>query len=206
MSKFFSTTFGKISGKHGTAVASIVNGESILRVYTPPANPNSVGQLTQRMKFGLVITSLNPLRAMIIIGFCDTRGFNLAVSYALRNAVTGTYPDLSIDYAKVLLSSGSLQQSSAVNVSKLTGTKVAIVWDPVVWANASPDDTVHLAFLNPDNKTVVFVQAQAIRSLGRLEPELPSIWVGSNVHSWIFFTSPDGQQSSVSQYIGTVQL
>jgi len=62
MAKYTSTTFGKISGKHGTAVAAIMNGQPVLKVFTPPANPNSAGQQSQRIKFGLVASGLNPLR------------------------------------------------------------------------------------------------------------------------------------------------
>jgi hypothetical protein len=206
MSKFSSTTFGKISGKHGTAVASTREGKSILRVYTPPSNPNTDAQQSQRIKFGLVAVSLNPLRNIIYYGFGGTNGYSQAYSLALRNAITGTYPAFSINYAKVMLSSGSLPQSPSVNVTKGAGTDVTVEWDVSVWTNGSPDDLVHICFLNDSTKAVVYSQAQVIRSAGQSAIVLPAVWAGAVIHCWIFFASPGSQKCSVSQYIGTVAL
>ena len=69
MAKYLSTTFGKISGKHGTAVAAVVNGESVLKIFTPPSDRKTTGQLAQRSKFALVFSALNPLRNIITVGF-----------------------------------------------------------------------------------------------------------------------------------------
>jgi hypothetical protein len=204
MAKYISTTFGRISGKHGTAVAAITNGKPVLRVFTPPSNPKTLGQQTQRLKFGLVVSSLNPLRNIISIGFGSKNGFNQATSLALRNAVTGNYPDFTLNYSKVIISSGSLPQSPAASASVQPNMNVLVNWDDTVWSNGSPDDVVYVAFLNPVTKTAVFVEALAKRQDGKLTAVLPSTWSGANIHAWLFFTSDDRQLSSVSQYLGTV--
>jgi hypothetical protein len=204
MAKYLSTTFGKISGKHGTAVAAVVNGESILKIFTPPSNPNTQGQLIQRLKFGMVLSSLNPLRNVITVGFGDKRGYYQAASFALRNAVTGTYPDLSINYPKIILSSGSLPQSPAVTIAAPGDMNVSVSWDKTVWSNGSSDDPVFIAFLNPVTQMVVFSEAQAKRDDGTLNVLLPAPWLGATLHVWLFFNSVDRKQSSVSQYAGTI--
>ena len=194
MAKYFSTTFGKISGKHGTAVAAKVNGESILKIFPPPSNPNSHGQLVQRLK----------LRNVITVGFGDKRGYYQAASFALRNAISGTYPDLSINYPKIVLSSGSLPQSPALSIAAPGNMNVSVSWDKTVWSNGSSDDPVFVAFLNPVTQMVVFAEAQAKRDDGTLNVLMPGPWLGATIHVWLFFTSIDRKQSSVSQYIGTV--
>jgi len=140
------------------------------------------------------------------VGFGIPEGYNTASSLALRNAITGTFPNYSLDFSKVLVSSGSLPQSHTVTVTKLTGTQVEVKWDPSVWTNGSPVDLVHVAFLNAETKMLVYDQAQATRSQGILEIHLPEVWLGANVHVWFFFTTTDGRQSSVSQYLGILKL
>lgn len=203
MAQFRSTTFGAISGKHGTAVASTRNGKSILRVFTP-AKSNSPAQQVQRMKFGITTKSLNVLRNLIYIGFGGLYGFYSAVSYALRHAVVGDYPDFSLDYAKVLVSTGTLPQSVNVGIAVVANTGAEITWNTETWSTGSADDMIYIGFLNPATQMPVFVEAQARRNEGRLTVPLPRTWVGATIHAWLFFVSPDGQQSSVSQYLGTI--
>lgn len=55
MATFNSTTFGAISGRHGSAVAAYTkNGKCILKVFKTPSNPNTDKQVAQRTKFGFV--------------------------------------------------------------------------------------------------------------------------------------------------------
>lgn len=204
MAEFLSTTFGKISGKHGTAVAAVVNGKSVIKVFNPPSNPNSPAQQTQRLKFGLVMTTLNLLRSLIYIGFGSKAGFYGAVSYALRNAVEGVYPNFSINYGKMLVSSGSLPQSPEVTVTVVAGVGVDISWDTATWNTGSSDDSVYIGFLNPDMLMPYFDEAKGTRKDGKLTVTLPEVWKGATVHGWLFFVSPDGQLSSVSQYLGAI--
>ena len=49
MAKFSSTTFGPISGRHGTAVAATTkDGKSYIRVYRAPSNPKTEKQVAHR--------------------------------------------------------------------------------------------------------------------------------------------------------------
>src|SRR5690606_6978820 len=72
-------------------------------------------QREQRARFGLVARFLQPIRVLLDLGFADkTRGksvtgYNVAIGYTLRNAVTGTFPDYSVDYTRLLISLGHLQ-------------------------------------------------------------------------------------------------
>ena len=204
MAKYLSTTFGKISGKHGTAVAAVVNGESVLKIFTSPSNPKTAKQQAQRSKFALVFSALNPLRNIFTVGFGEKRGYYQAASLALRNAIEGTYPAFSVNYAKVVLSSGSLPQSPAVSISAPGNMNVAVAWDKTVWSTGDASDPVYVAFLNPLTQMVIFAEAQAKRDDGTLTILLPTPWLGATLHAWLFFTSADRKISSVSQYVGTV--
>ena len=65
MAKFESTTFGLISGRHGTAVAAKCNGKNVLRVYSAPSDPKTPKQLAQRAKFSQFSLTLRPLKSIL---------------------------------------------------------------------------------------------------------------------------------------------
>jgi hypothetical protein len=208
MAKFNSTTFGTISGRHGSAVATTSkDGQSILRVYKAPSNPKTEAQVAHRAKFALVNSELSRMSKLFATSFGSSKGTQLAVGLAMRNAVTGSYPNFVVDYSKLTISMGSLQpaqQSSAV----LTGaTTVKVEWDtPDDTFQGSPQDNVQLVFMNPVTKVGVLKEVAAIRSAGSVEVELPSVWTGAAIHCWIYFTASDGSQTSTSQYVSLIQL
>jgi hypothetical protein len=206
MAKFFSTTFGRISGKHGSAVASHRNGVSILKVFTPPTDSRSKNQLMQRQKFGLVANSLSPLRPIIYQGYGSKEAFAKAFSWALRNAITGIYPDLTLDYSKVMLSTGTLAQSAAFSCVKGAANQVSITWDATVYGNTDGNDPVNLVFYNPVQRTPIFIQGSFIRSTGKADINMPPLWAGASIHCWMFFTSVNATNASMSQYIGKITL
>ena len=112
MARFTSSTFGKISGKHGTAVAAVrKDGLCILKEYRIASNPNTSGQKNQRGKFGFVMKELNCFRKLFTITFGGQYGINKAVSLAMKNAVTGEFPAFEMDYSHVQISEKTFTQN-----------------------------------------------------------------------------------------------
>ena len=206
MARFLSGTFGKISGKHGSAVAIVMKGKTILRIYTPPTNPNTKPQQAQRLKFAMVAKVLAPMRNIITVGFGEKQGYYQATSLAMRNAISGTYPYFSVIYNKVILSNGSLPLSPVAGFSVLADGNFLVDWDRTLCGNGASDDEVKVAFFNPATQMAVFVEAQAKRDDGTLTTTPPATWMGTTIHAWLFFTSAGGKQSSVCQYIGSVEM
>ncbi len=68
------------------------------------ANPRTQGQVDQRSKFVTVLRFLQPMTDFLKVGFKlyakKMTQFNSAMSYNLLNAVTGEYPNYSVDYEK----------------------------------------------------------------------------------------------------------
>ncbi len=207
MSEFISSTFGKISGRHGTAVAmkSKSTGKTYLRMHTIPSDPKTVKQVTQRFKFGFVNKEMNCMRNLFKLTFGGNKGVNHGVSLAF-GALTGEYPDFSIDFSKLIISQGSLNVAGQVNVIKTIGITLKFDWDTTIGFQGDDNDLVNIVLLNADTKIGLHKQENVIRSIGTTEIELPAVWAGQSVHCWIFFTSSDGISYSNSQYIDLVQL
>jgi hypothetical protein len=207
MSEFISSTFGKISGRHGTAVAmkSKSTGKTYLRLHSVPSDPKTAKQVAQRFKFGFVNREMNCMRNLFKITYGGNQGVSRGVSLAF-NAVTGEYPDYVIDFSKLVIAEGGLNTSSFLKVAKTTGNTLKFEWDTTVGFQGDDNDGVNIVLLNDQNKIGLLKQNIVLRSLGTVDIELPAVWEGQSVHCWIYFSSPDGTLNSNSQYIDLVQL
>jgi hypothetical protein len=207
MSEFISSTFGKISGRHGTAVAMKFKktGKTYLRLHSVASDPKTPKQLAQRAKFGFVNKEMNCMRNLFKITFGENNGVNHGISRAFE-AVTGEYPDYAIDFSKLVISEGGLNTSSFLNITKTVGTTLKFEWDTTVGYQGDDNDGVNIVLLNDQNRVGLLKQNIVLRSVGTVDIELPAIWAGQSVHCWIYFSSPDEIMNSNSQFIDTVQL
>lgn len=207
MSEFISSTFGKISGKHGSAVAmkSKATGKTYLRLHAVPTDPKTEKQMAQRAKFGFVNQEMNCMRNLFKITFGGNQGVSTGVSLAFK-ALEGEYPDFSINYSKLILSLGNVNTSGLLNVTKLAGTTLKFEWDTTIGFQGDDNDLVSIVLLNAETKIGKIYQNNIKRIEGSTEILLPEVWLGQQVHCWIFFSTPNGNSNSNSQYIDLVQL
>jgi len=207
MSKFISSTFGLISGRHGTAVAMISKstGKNYLRIHTVPSDPKTAKQLAQRAKFGFVTSEMNCFHNLFKITFGGNQGVSHGLSLAFK-AVTGTYPNFSFDYSKLVLSTGGLDITGQVSCLKTTGTTVQCEWDKTIGFQSNDNDAVNLVFFEENDKIGILKRNVAVRSAGNIEIVLPDVWIGHEIHCWIFFSTANDSMNSNSRYISAVQL
>lgn len=111
---------GLIQGRQGNNVFSIQNGTQVLKAYNPSvANPRTLAQQTQRVKFALAgkMSGATPNLALLGLSAAGNRGRRARfVSMLTRIAsVTGSLGDLtaSIPYQSVIYSEGSTPRYSA---------------------------------------------------------------------------------------------
>ena len=214
MASFNSTTFGEISGRHGSAVAAKTkNNGNVLRVFKAPSNPNTGKQLTQRTKFAFVIAYLSCMRELFKYTFRNKGGFDTAMSYALKNAVTGTISEWAMDLSKLAIATGSTNvYSSGTRSATVTGgTTVKIDWytgniHNSITDAAKANDTVTVVFFNEELREAMLYEPEVARIDGTLEVELPDNWADGKAHSWMYFTRANGSMNSNSVYISEIQL
>ena len=202
MARFTSSTFGKISGKHGTAVAAVrKDGLCILKEYRIASNPNSVGQKNQRAKFGFVMKEINCLRSVFTRNFGGQYGINKVVAKAMKTAVTGEFPDFKLDYSKLEIASGSLDNTSELGMERINENLLRLSWNTDFIMSGSTSDKVNVVLLNSLTKFMIERYECALRSDGKVEIQIPTGWLGSDMQGWIYLTSADGKTNSTSQYI-----
>ncbi|MDR3652844.1 MAG: DUF6266 family protein [Paludibacter sp.] len=207
MAKFNSTTFGTISGGHGSAVAATTkDGQNILRIYKAPSNPNTPAQVVQRGKIGFVNTELSPLRDIFKVTYRNNKGMNLAVSYALRNAITSTSPNFALDYSNICFAWGSIQLPEQTTATPDDGNTIRFDWDTTLRKKNEDPDELNVILMNENSKFTILRERVSLRDAATTKVSVPAIWAGTEVHCWIYFSTPENNLTSVSKYLGLLQL
>lgn len=198
---------GGFSGKVGNVVGGTWKGIDYMRSKTSRRNFNpSQAQLEQQVKFGLAVRFVQTMSGLVEISFRNfavhQTGINSAVSYTLKNAITGTYPLFSIDYTDALVSRGDLPNVLGPAVTVGAGSVLNWSWtDNSGVGIAKATDKALLAAYCPDLGQCIYTTAGANRSAVADSLNLLA-FAGLNVHTWIGFISQDGRNVATSIYTG----
>jgi hypothetical protein len=212
MGKIAQGVLGGFSGKVGNIVGGTWKGIDYMRI--KPANvsnPKTQGQLDQRSKFSTVLKFLQPLTDFLKVGFklyaIKMTQFNSAMSYNLNNAITGTYPNFTIDYTKALVSRGSLVGAAGAAAASSSAGVVEFTWsDNTGSGNAQGTDKALLVVYNSTKGYAVYDTAGASRATQSQNLAVPSDFSGDTVQAFIGFVSEDGKEVANSVHIGSVTV
>lgn len=199
---------GGFSGKVGTVIGSSWKGISYMRGRAQNVkNPRTEGQMEQRSKFALALDFLKPITAYVRTGYKTyankQTAFNAAMSYIVKNAVSGAFPNYTLDFSQVLVSRGSLTQPLNANAT-MAASKVSISWtDNSGQGNAQPIDVAMPLAFNTDKGEAVFSTNSDTRADQLAELTFPADWVGDTVEIYIGFISADGINVANSLYLGS---
>jgi hypothetical protein len=203
---------GGFSGKVGTVVGGNWKGIDYMRGKAASvSNPKTEAQLDQRARFSAALYFLQPLTAFLRVGFKNyavrMTAFNSAMSYNLNNALTGVYPDYSIDYASALVARGSLPGALNPQVAMNSTTEVEFSWNNNSnEAKAKGNDKVLVVVLNPAKQLAVTIVGGNTRAVGNQVVSIPENFIGDEVQCYIAFQDEKQTVLSNSVYVGAIVL
>lgn len=199
---------GGFSGKAGSFIGSSWKDISYIKGLPKlSTKPASLKQLTQRARFSAVLTFMGPIKDVLIQGFKGQKtgratGFNLGIQQALNNAVIGDYPDFSVDKAKIQISKGTLQPATGIVLQSNRTATLEMSWLPQVNSlNAFADDKVTVLIYNVEQQLFMIFTDAGTRGDAGANIELPSTFSGQEIHTYVFYTSGDGNRQSNSTYV-----
>jgi len=217
MSKIKHGILGGFSGRVGNVIGSTWKGKSIMKIRPASvSNPNTERQQQQRLKFNLVGRFNQAHRNSIRIGFRaytrEMTSSNAAMSYNLANAVAGSYPDLYIDFSKVMLSMGTLASVSELSALSEATATVTLNWTPGSQVgNAGDSDQLIVSLYDSVSGEVVYFPGCASRLDSTATLTLPAAWSGRTAEVFVFLvsivvTSADRESVSNTLYAGSVEI
>jgi hypothetical protein len=201
---------GPVSGSVGTIVGANWKDIDYIRSKSSrPKGDSTPDQLDNQYKFSAVINFVSTMTELLQQTFSKfANGMsesNAAFSYNYLNALTGTSPDYSIDYAKALVSRGDLMNAAGINAT-ITNKTVHFTWtdNTGLGMAAATDKAVLVAYCKNYNLTIYSI-GSATRSAkaGVLDV---SNFNGFTVETWIAFISEDGLMASNSIYTGELTV
>jgi hypothetical protein len=214
MGRISQGVLGGFSGKVGNVVGGSWKGIDYMRIKPASvANPRTQGQVDQRSKFSVVLNFLKPMSEFLRVGFKlyakKMSQFNSAMSYNLNHAVTGTYPDFTIDYPNALVSHGQLNGAAGAAVASANPAVVDFTWEDNSGPGRSKANTTDKAMLlvyNASKGIAVYNLEGASRDTGAQSLDVPADFSGNEVQAFMAFISEDGSQVSDSVYVGSVAV
>lgn len=163
-------------------------------------------QATQQLKFGMATSFAHQLKQMINIGLKSKTKKMTAINFStrqiLQNAIVGEYPQLKIDYAKVIISDGSLDMLKNCHAVTTVDGCLILTWeqDPYAGKNVSGDDLIFLTVYNMTKNVCHNYPGAAKRSEMVLNMPLPYFSNDDTYHCWIFMASTNLRLMSTSTY------
>jgi hypothetical protein len=147
------------------------------------------------------------MRPIIELGFRDEAiektGMNAAISYTMKHAITGVFPDFKIAYDHVLISRGKLPNVEQAAVVADASETIRFNWtNNEGVGKASGEDKILLVAFSIEEEAVVY-KIGTSRHAGTDILNLRS-FSGYTVHTWISFISADNRDVANSVYTGTV--
>ena len=207
--------FGVLSpftGKVGTVEGYIRRGQLVIRKVKnlKKVYPATEKQLAQRMKFRLVSDFTREITEFVRTGFenktigTTQTANNLAKSHQMKYAVQGKYPNFSIDYSQVLLSSGDLKMSKDLKVSRNEeGASFSWVFNR---EQENPTDQVMIMIYPANQLYPIYEVSGARRSEEIHNVPVPEIYTGAVVHCYISFISDNRKRIASSVYLGEIKM
>ena len=145
--------FGPITGKISGLVTSSWKGINYVREASEKSSkPRTVAQIAVQEKFKFVHQLVKPLSPYFTAGFYHKAirktEYNVGYSKNYKEALTGVYPDLVVDYSKITISEGRLSMLEDVVLTQTASQTLGISWNaahPKTYAEF--DDQLMVAIL-----------------------------------------------------------
>jgi len=211
MGTFSDGILGGFSGSVGPVVGSSWKGIKVMRGKPHSKRRKSTdGQLRQMAKMTLMSGFLCPLKGLLNSTYNSVTVrmscFNKALSYNMRNAVTGDYPAFTVNYEQLVLGRGDL-----LNVKMLTAVSSSVGTISFIWKDNSNEGSARAT-----DQAFVAVYCEALnqwassdkgslRIAGSYTLDVAA-FRGKAVHGYIGFLSADGKFVSTSLYTGLVNI
>lgn len=199
---------GTFTGKTGNLVYYYLNGKLVSRTVGRRTKAPSTLVRTGNQRMGITSKVMRILIPFIELGFKEAalserdNAFNMAMSYNMRNAVAGEYPDVYMDFSKMRLSEGTVMEPQSPLATEVAeGLRFEWAADPGLSWPQYTDQAMLLAYF-PLLEKIVFQLYGPERRVGAAVLNLGELMQGEYMETYIAFISADRMGTSVSAYTG----
>ena len=200
---------GSFSGRIGNTVYYQLNGKWVARTITKSNKPLSPATLAANQRISVTSRAMKIMKAFIDVGFKESgiikrdNAYNAAMSYNVKNAVQGAYPDISLNSALVRVTEGDLMPALSPTVQQVPdGWQFGWFADPAApWPSYT--DQVMLLAVFPTLGKIAYQLYGPERSVGTALLNLSAPMQSEYMETYISFISADRSKTANSVYTGS---
>jgi hypothetical protein len=201
---------GNYQGKIGSLTFYTLNGKQVVRTIGKITKPPTVRQLQNRMEISVVNGFLRPIIEFINAGFAvmaqgtTKNPYNIALAYNKIQAVQGVYPDVTMNYEKVLVTEGKLPEAIDPAV-ELLPEGLSFTWQcpaDLPWPRAS--DQVMLLVYFPALQKALYLLSGASRAVCQTVMNIQENLLAEYMEVYISFVAENRKGISNSSYLGSL--
>jgi len=204
---------GGFSGKAGSVIGASWKSIDYIRGLSKKSNkPATEEQLIQQARFYTIAKFIMPIAPFVQVGYSQINAdtmtpTNAALQANIKTGVVGTYPNFTLDYAKLQISKGSLQPGGTVKAEVAAGM-LMISWTnkAIAIQNGQLDDLVYILLYHPELDEFLTAPEPPTRGLGTVDIELPEHFLGGKGQLWLFFADRKNKRISRTHYLGEFDL
>lgn len=212
MAKLPKGILGPVIGKIGALTGSTWKGIPYLKRNPEQGGKRAVrspAQLANEAKFKFINEWLVPFHPFLTIGFqhLAIRKTELAAALSenYKTVFSGTYPDITIAYDRLVISKGSLPMLTDVVVAFLDAEMLTISWNQNAVIGAVYNDQVMFVAYSPDVLMADGFVGAADRAQQQFNFRINRDMRGHALELYISVVSLDRKKISDSQYIGRIE-
>lgn len=201
---------GPAYGSLGNFTFYKLNGQSIVRKKGTFTDKPTAAQLSARGSMKIMMNFLTRIKPFLKMGYINlSRGtlksyFNMAMSYNLKHAIKPEADCYVIDYAKVMLSEGSIALVDEAEVT-LSAVGLTFNWqaDSTLNWTSQNDQAMMMAYF-PEEDTGIFETSGAKKVVGQGVLPIPASLLVKRMEIYLAFIADDRCTVSNSQYLGRI--
>lgn len=209
MGKLKGGPFGTVHGKVGRLVSYVLNGENIVRKIGKSSKPLTPARKANCEEMTVINSFLSPSLNFIRSGFrlavigTNRNAYNEAIAYNKLNALQGEYPNISIDYTKILVSKGSRPVAKTPQIAKVAGG-IEFTWDTADLTSQHMNDRAMVMVFFSKSKITQYHLSGAKRAEGKDLLPIDSSLADEQMEAYISFIKDDTTEISDSVYAGSI--
>jgi hypothetical protein len=211
MGKLPNGPFGAFTGRIGNLVCYDLNGQIIIRTIGKNNKPPTIKQQTNRMKMKVINELVQNTYLAMHAGFTAASTgtvynyANLAIKHNNPNALKGVYPNVELDYPKLLFSHGNLETPVDPKVEVVPeGLKFS--WDPSTQCKGEDSqDQVSMVAYCPEKQEMLFIKSGQKRHQGWDILPIDKAFQGLALEIYMYFVADDRLDVSTTTYLGRLE-
>jgi hypothetical protein len=202
---------GAFSGKVGSVVGASWRGidymRSVPNISTIPRTEAQNAQTSKMSLFRGFLLGIDDLVKRCFQNFSQYTEMNGALSYNMKYAVGGVFPDLVVNFPALIYAKGDLLSCWGPKATSKNISNVTVTWKNRTFSNMSAaSDLINIVLYSTKERQFHIFESIALRSEKSVTLTLPAVESGHRLHCYLNFYSDALEISSTNEYLGEVVI